>query len=243
MPYMVAYVLKFKITYLNGPRCFPNFSAVRTINLPITCTQMKGITYFVSRPWKSHSPPYSNEVPEVQGWLDYKAPFLFGFNNPSRLFHSFWAEPIARWGENGRSPIETTWPPASRTWLVSHVTRARLDPQLWDDERFGALKISGLNHSATGAANENCAEHNEVVTHTYNWFISKIDILNHDFELLRPFENISALFQTNKFWIWDPLKARQSPMIWMKIQDLVLLSLWFSLLALFLFDSQFYNNV
>ena len=27
--------------------------------------------------------------------------------------------------ENGRSPRKTTWPPASGTWLVSHVTRAR----------------------------------------------------------------------------------------------------------------------
>ena len=30
---------------------------------------------------------------------------------PSSLFHSFWAESIARWGENGRSPRKTTWPP------------------------------------------------------------------------------------------------------------------------------------
>ena len=29
----MAYELKFKITYLNGLRCFPNFGAVRTINL------------------------------------------------------------------------------------------------------------------------------------------------------------------------------------------------------------------
>ena len=28
-------------------------------------------------------------------------------------------------GENWRSSRKTTWPPASRTWLVSHVTRAR----------------------------------------------------------------------------------------------------------------------
>ena len=27
-----------------------------------------------------------------------------------------------------------------------------LNPQQWDDERFRALKISGLNHSATGPA-------------------------------------------------------------------------------------------
>ena len=35
----------------------------------------------------------------------YQYVFLFGFNGPSRLFsHSFWAEPTARLGENGRSP-------------------------------------------------------------------------------------------------------------------------------------------
>ena len=50
----------------------------------------------------------------------------FGFYGPLRLFHSFWAESILRWGKNERSPRKTTWPPASRTWLVSHVTRARL---------------------------------------------------------------------------------------------------------------------
>ena len=45
--------------------------------------------------------------------------FCFGFYSPSRLFHSFWAKSIIRWGENGRSLRKTTWPPASRTWLVS----------------------------------------------------------------------------------------------------------------------------
>ena len=54
--------------------------------------------------------------------------FFFGFYGPSRLFHSFWAESVVRWGENVRSPRKTTWPPASRTLLVSHVTRARLEP-------------------------------------------------------------------------------------------------------------------
>ena len=52
----------------------------------------------------------------------------FWFYGPSRLFHSFWAESIVRWGENRRSPRQTTWPPGSRTWLVSHVTRAELEP-------------------------------------------------------------------------------------------------------------------
>ena len=46
----------------------------------------------------------------------------------SRLFPSFWAASIVRWGENGRSPRKTTWPAASRTCIVSHVTGARLEP-------------------------------------------------------------------------------------------------------------------
>ena len=33
--------------------------------------------------------------------------FLFGFNGPSRLFHSFWAESVIRWGENRKSPRKT----------------------------------------------------------------------------------------------------------------------------------------
>ena len=79
--------------------------------------------------------------------------FWFGFYSPSRLFHSFWAKLISRWGENGRSPRKTTWPPTSTTSLVSYVTpKLGSNPQRWDDERFRALKIRGLNNSDTGAA-------------------------------------------------------------------------------------------
>ena len=62
--------------------------------------------------------------------LWYKEEFFlsFGFYGQSRLFQSFWAESIVMWGEQGKSPRKTTWPPASRTWLVSHVTWARLKP-------------------------------------------------------------------------------------------------------------------
>ena len=79
------------------------------------------------------------------------------------------------------------------------------------------LRLAALTTpEATGATNDNCAEHNEVVTNTYNWFIPKTNRLNHDSELLGLFENISTLFQTNKFWIWDPLEAQKSPKVWMK---------------------------
>ena len=83
----------------------------------------------------------------------------FGFHGPSRLFHSSWAEPVDRWGGNETSlRKKKIWSPASRTWLVTHVTRARLEPQRWDDKWLRALKISGLNFSATGAAESICIE-------------------------------------------------------------------------------------
>ena len=46
------------------------------------------------------------------------------FNVPFKLFHSYRDGSIGRWGENrstGEKPPDT---PASRTWLVPHVTRA-----------------------------------------------------------------------------------------------------------------------
>ena len=52
----------------------------------------------------------------------------FGFYSPSKLFHSLWAESIIKRGENGRSPRQNTWKPTSRTWFVSHITRARHEP-------------------------------------------------------------------------------------------------------------------
>ena len=61
-----------------------------------------------------------------------------GFYSPSRLFHLFWARPIAR-DENGRSLRKTTWPPAGRTWLFHMWSELGSNPQRWDDERFNAL--------------------------------------------------------------------------------------------------------
>ena len=56
---------------------------------------------------------------------------LFRFNDQSRLFHSFWAEPIARWVEDGRSPRKTTWPPASGTrsfFVISYLILVNSHP-------------------------------------------------------------------------------------------------------------------
>ena len=68
--------------------------------------------------------------------------------SPSGLFHSFWAESIVRWGENGWSLRKTTCKQnmACLTW-----PELGSNPNRWDDERFRALKISTLNHSAMGA--------------------------------------------------------------------------------------------
>ena len=48
----------------------------------------------------------------------------YWFNRPSRLFHSFWTESDRKW----EIPEKNHLTPASRTWLVSHMTRAKLEP-------------------------------------------------------------------------------------------------------------------
>ena len=57
--------------------------------------------------------------------------FSFGVYSLSRLFHSFWAKIISRWGENGRSP-ETKHLTTRKQNLACHtwqfVTPARLGP-------------------------------------------------------------------------------------------------------------------
>ena len=64
--------------------------------------------------------------------------FLFKFYVRSRLFHSFWAESNVNWGKTRRSPRKNIWPPVSKTCLVLHVTRARLN--LHSDEITGDLE-------------------------------------------------------------------------------------------------------
>ena len=71
--------------------------------------------------------------------------FFFGFSltSLSRLFHSYRDEPIVRWGEAGVPRVNHLTHP-DRTWLVSHVASAGLEPT--------QLKFSDLTHSAMGAA-------------------------------------------------------------------------------------------
>ena len=78
--------------------------------------------------------------------------FLFGFDGPSRLFHSFWAESILRRGENGRSlKKKTPNHPEAELGLPHMWPELDSNPQQWDDEPFRVLKFSSLNHSAMGA--------------------------------------------------------------------------------------------
>ena len=67
----------------------------------------------------------------------------------SRLFHSFWAESIAR---SAKSDILEKNHLSTQAELgLSHMwPELGSNPQWCDDERFRALKISVLNHSATG---------------------------------------------------------------------------------------------
>ena len=53
--------------------------------------------------------------------------FLFKCTYLSRLFHSYRDKPVGRWGKYS-SPGKPPDTSASRIWLVSHVTSARLKP-------------------------------------------------------------------------------------------------------------------
>ena len=81
------------------------------------------------------------------------ASFLFRFYGLSRLFHSFWAQSISKWVKI-RDPREKTPNQPQAELGLSHMWQisARLQPTGWDDKRFRVLKISILNHSATGVA-------------------------------------------------------------------------------------------
>ena len=73
----------------------------------------------------------------------------FGFYGPSRLFHSFWAESIVKWVENGRPREKPPDHPQTELCLSHMWLKLGSNPQHWGDERFRVLKISVLNRSAT----------------------------------------------------------------------------------------------
>ena len=70
---------------------------------------------------------------------------------PSRLFHSVWAEPIIRWAKTGDPREKPPDRPQAELCLSHMWPELGSNPQRWDKERFRLLKVSGLNHSATGA--------------------------------------------------------------------------------------------
>ena len=53
--------------------------------------------------------------------------FKYSFTSLSRLFQLIWDGPI-RWAKTGGPREKPPGPPASRTWLVSHVASAGLQP-------------------------------------------------------------------------------------------------------------------
>ena len=54
--------------------------------------------------------------------------FSFSFTSLSRLFQLIWDGPISRWAKTGEPREKTPDTPTSKTWLVSHVAKAGLEP-------------------------------------------------------------------------------------------------------------------
>ena len=58
---------------------------------------------------------------------------------------------------------------------LSHMWPKRgSNPQRWDDERFRALKISDLNHLATGAALAKCVFRNIIILYEIKFIMLNI---------------------------------------------------------------------
>ena len=91
------------------------------------------------------------KIPNTGQWYlnSWCRNFFFFHLFQSRFFHSFWAEPIIRWEKTG-DPREK--PPDHPQAELGLSPELGSNPQRWDDERFRSLKVSGLNHSAKGAA-------------------------------------------------------------------------------------------
>ena len=71
---------------------------------------------------------------------------------PWRVFHSFWAESVIRWAKTGDPREKPPDHPQAELGLSHMWPELGSNPQRWDGERFRSIKVSGLNHSATGAA-------------------------------------------------------------------------------------------
>ena len=87
--------------------------------------------------------------------------FYLGFTARQDNFTNFEPSQLlggAKTGQPGEKPHEH---PQAELGLSHICSELGSNPQRWDDERFRALKISGLNHSVTGAAG------------TRIWFVKK----------------------------------------------------------------------
>ena len=86
---------------------------------------------------------YSLEVPHQGPFIEYSQHMFFGeifffffffylgFTALSRIFHLYRANCSSKVGKNQRTRGKTTWLSISRM-TFPHVTRARLEPQLWE---------------------------------------------------------------------------------------------------------------
>ena len=72
--------------------------------------------------------------------------FLFFFFRPVKIISLILSRANHKVGRKREIPQQNHL----TTRMQNLATRARLEPQRCDDERFRALKISSLNHSATG---------------------------------------------------------------------------------------------
>ena len=78
--------------------------------------------------------------------------FYYGFTVRQDYFTHFELNQLLGEAKTGDPQLKNTCP-ASRTQQVSHMIRARLKPTDLETHRFRALKISVVNHSATGPPN------------------------------------------------------------------------------------------
>ena len=95
------------------------------------CSVLYIDSYFLSliQKWVTHAHVFAgSQIRRSVSYLQITNIFLFKFTSLSRSFHSYRDEPIGRWGEKIVPQAKPPGTPASRTWLVLHVTSAGLEP-------------------------------------------------------------------------------------------------------------------
>ena len=153
----------------------------------------------------------------------YEETFILwlGFFGPSRLFHSFWAESMVRgWGSMGDPREKKTHDHLQAEIGLSHIwPKLGSKSERWDDKRFRALKISNLNHSATG---RKCL-HSNVSTYSIYMFFTCTNV-----ETLMYFHD-SCLLPVQMLELWWRRKPKAlSLSCFCTVNDLVLLYTYFN---------------